>query len=102
MDKGYDGIGKDYPDVAVVMPFTARRNHPLTEEQKAFNRVVARYRIVVEHAMAQLDRFTVLRQVFRGRRWRHDTAHSQVVRVVAWLVNRRIGVCPLKTYSSAA
>ena len=102
MDKGYDGIGKDYPDVPVVMPFKARRNHRLTEEQKAFNRVVARYRIVVEHALAQLDRFTVLRQVFRGRHWRHDRAHSQVVRVVAWLVNRRIGVCPLKTYVSAA
>jgi DDE superfamily endonuclease len=102
VDKGYDGVGQDYPDVVVVMPFKARRNRPLTEEQKAFNRVVARDRIVVEHGMAQWDRFTVLRQVFRGRSWRHRTAHSQVVRVVARLVNRRIEVCPLKTYASAA
>ena len=102
VDKGYVGIDKDYPAVPLVIPFKARRNHPLTEEQKAFNRVVARYRIVVEHALAQLDRFTVLRQVYRGRCWRHGTAHSQVVRVVARLVNRRIGVCPLKTYASAA
>lgn len=74
----------------------------LTDEQKAFNCVVARYWIVVEHALAQLDRFTVLRQVFRCRSWSHGTAHSQVVRVVARLVNRRITVCPLKTYASAA
>jgi DDE superfamily endonuclease len=102
VDKGYVGIDKDYPAVPLVIPFKARRNHPLTDEQKAFNRVVARYRIVVEHALAQLDRFTVLRQVFRGRSWRHGMAHSQVVRVVARLVNRRIEVCPLKTYASAA
>lgn len=102
VDKGYVGIDKDYPTVPLVIPFKASRNHPLTDEQKAFNRVVARYRIVVEHALAQLDRFTVLRQVFRGRCWRHGTAHSQVVRVVARLVNRRIGVCPLKSYASAA
>jgi len=102
VDKGYDGIGKDYPGVPIVIPFKARRNHPLTEQQKAYNGVVARYRIVVEHAMAQLNRFTVLRQVFRGRYRRHGEAHSRVVRLVAGLVNRRVRVCPLKTYTPAA
>jgi DDE superfamily endonuclease len=102
VDKGYVGIAKDYPDVPIIIPFKARRNHPLTEEQKAYNRVVARYRIVVEHTMAQLNRFTVLQQVFRGRHRRHGQAHSQVVRVVATLVNRRVRLCPLKTYVPAA
>jgi len=102
VDKGYVGIDKDYPDVPLVIPFKARRNHPLTEEQQAYNRVVARYRIVVEHTLAQLNRFTVLRQVFRGRHPRHGTAHSQVVRLVARLVNRRLRTCPLKTYVPAA
>lgn len=85
-----------------MIPFKAQRNHPVTEEQRAFNRVVTRYRIVVEHTMAQLNRFTVLRQVSRGRHPRHGTTHSQVVRVVARLVNRRIRLCPLKTYALAA
>lgn len=102
MDKGYGGIDKDYPAVPLVIPFKAWRNQALTDEQKAFNRLVARYRIVVEHALAQLDRFTVLRQVFRGRSWRHGVAHSQVVGVVARLVNRRIRACPLKSYALAA
>jgi hypothetical protein len=64
--------------------------------------VVAGYRIVVEHALAQLNRFTVLRQTYRGWHTRHAKAHSQVVRVVARLVNRRTKVCPLKTYAAAA
>jgi hypothetical protein len=102
VDKGYDGISKDYPEVPIIIPFKARRNRPLTQEQKAFNKVVASYRIVVEHAIAQMNRFLVLRQVFRGRHQRHQQAHSEVVRVVARLVNRQTRVCPLKKYAPAA
>lgn len=97
VDKGYVGVKNYYPDVPVIIPFKAARNHPLTEEQKAYNRAVARCRIVVEHTMAQLSRFTVLRQVFRGQQ---RGRHGQVLRVVAKLVNRRLRVKPLKTYAA--
>lgn len=97
MDKGYVGVKNYYPETPVVLPFKARRGHPLTADQEAFNRQVARCRIVVEHTMAQLNRFTVLRQVFRGQQ---RGRHSQVVRVVAKLVNRRLRVQPLKTYAA--
>jgi DDE superfamily endonuclease len=97
MDKGYVGLKKHYPEVPVVIPFKASRGHPLTTEQEAFNGVVARSRIVVEHTMAQLNRFTVLRQVFRGQK---RERHSQVIRVVAQVVNRRLQVKPLKTYAA--
>ena len=83
--------------VPVIIPFKASRGRPLTEEQGAFNREVARCRIVVEHTMAQLNRFTVLRQVFRGKR---RERHSRVTRVVAKVVNRRLAVTPLKTYAA--
>jgi hypothetical protein len=86
-----------YPEVPVIIPFKARRGHPLTAEQEAFNRVVARYRIVVEHTMAPWNRFTVLRQVFRGQQ---RGRHGQVIRGVARLVNRRLRVKPLKTYAA--
>jgi len=98
MDKGYDGIRHDYPDTCIYQPDKARRNHPLTEEQKASNRVVSSYRIVVEHTIAQLNKFQALAQVYR-----HDLAsHAGIVRVVAWIVNRRIAVKPLKTYGAVA
>src|SRR4051794_18613615 len=97
VDKGYVGLKNYYPDVPVVIPFKASRGHPLTEEQKAYNREVARCRIVVEHTMAQLNRFTVLRQVFRGQQ---RGRHGQVLRVVAKLVNRRLRVKPLKIYAA--
>lgn len=94
VDKGYDGIHNDYPDRTIYQPYKARRGHPLTEEQKAWNRHLARYRIVVEHTNAQLNRFEVLKQVYRQVR----EGHGRMVRVVAGLVNRQIAVKPLKTY----
>jgi hypothetical protein len=97
MDKAYVGVRNYSPEVPVVIPFKACRDHPLTEEQKAYNRAVARCRIVVEHTMAQLNRFTVLRQVFRGQQRRR---HGRVVRVVAKLVNRRLRLQPLKSYAA--
>jgi|ERR1051326_2056879 hypothetical protein len=95
VDKGYDGVQKDYPDTTIYQPYKARRGHPLTQEQKAYNRHLARYRIVVEHTNAQLNRFEVLKQVYRHARM----GHTQIVRVVAGLVNRQIAIKPLKTYA---
>ena len=94
MDKGYVGIGGDHPDRPLVVPAKAARNRPLTDEQKAGNRVIASHRIVVEHSLAQLNRFEVLTQTYRHAR----REHGDVVRAVAVLVNRRTAVTPLKTY----
>jgi len=98
-DKGYEGGDKGERAGVLVRPKKDRKKNPCTEEDKARNRLIARHRIVVEHAIAQLNRFTALRQVWRGKRVHR---HSQVVRVVAVLVNRRARVKPLKTYGAAA
>ena len=95
VDKGYVGVKNYYPDVPVVIPFKASRGHPLTAEQQAANRVISGYRVVIEHVMAQLNRFQVLKQVFRSAFERH----TGVIRVVAALVDRRIATVPLKTYA---
>ena len=97
MDKGYDGIQKEYPHQKLYLPHKARRGHPLTEEQKAYNRHLSSYRIVVEHTMAQLNVFSVLAQVYR-----HSLkSHNRIIRIVASLVNIRIARTPLKTYHTA-
>ena len=97
VDKGYDGVQKDYPEHRIYRPFKARRNHALTAEEKAYNRHLSRHRIVVEHTNAQLNQFQVLAQVYRHAR----AGHSRVVRVVAMLVDRRIEQRPLKSYLGA-
>jgi len=97
-DKGYIGVATDAGARPAVTPVRASKNHPLTDEQKASNRVINRCRVVVEHVMAQLSRFQVLRQMFRSVFGRHTRAF----RVVALLVDRRAAVTPLKTYPVAA
>jgi hypothetical protein len=97
LDKGYVGAQGDRPALPLVLPAKAARGRPLTDGQKAANQVVSRYRVVVEHVMAQLNRFQVLKQVFRSLFDRH----TQAVRVVATLVDRRIAVTPLKAYAAA-
>lgn len=96
MDKAYATLRGEHPARPLVTPEPARRNHPRNDHQKVANRFIARYRIVVEHAIAQLNTFTVLRQVWRGDRG----GHPGVVRAVAGLVNRRIDATPLKRYAA--
>src|SRR5579864_771967 len=95
-DSGYDALTRDYPQHRLYQVQKARRNHPLTPEHKAFNRVLGPYRIVVEHTLAQINQFQVLAQKYQHARPRH----SGIVRVVDGLVNRRIEHCPLKTYGA--
>jgi len=97
-DKGYEGADKGYPAGVLVRPKKNRKSNPCTEADQARNRLISRYRVVVEHTIAQLNRFTVLRQVYRGGRQRHGA----VSRAVAVLVNRRTRVKPLKVYAPAA
>lgn len=97
LDKAYVGLAKDYPHLQLYLPFKASKNHPLTEEQKAFNHLLAKYRIVVEHTNAQLNQFQVLAQVYRHAL----ESHPQVVRVVSLLINQRIRQRPLKRYPTA-
>jgi DDE superfamily endonuclease/Helix-turn-helix of DDE superfamily endonuclease len=96
MDKAYASTRAEHPNRPIITPEPARRNHPLDEHQKMANRFIARYRIVVEHTLAQMNSYTVLRQVWRGRR----DSHHRVVRVVGGLVNRRIDAVPLKRYAA--
>lgn len=95
-DKAYTGAQADRPGVPLIVPTKATRGHPLTEGQEAANRVISGFRVVIEHVMAQLNRFQVLKQVFRSALARH----TQAIRVVAALVDRRIAAVPLKTYAA--
>jgi transposase len=97
LDKGYVGAKKEFPDHRLLIPYKASRGHPLTEEQKAYNRHLAQYRIVVEHTNAQLNQFQALAQVYRHAR----QGHTQTIRVIGMLVNWRIRQCPLKSYPAA-
>ena len=74
LDRGYGGVRRDHPELPLFLPHRARRDRPLDDEQVADNRLIARYRIVVEHALAQMGRYQALRPVWRSDLPRHHRA----------------------------
>ncbi len=88
VDRGYEGLEDEYPDVEIRKPIRARRNHSLTSFGKAYNQVVSRLRIGVEHTLAHLERFSLLAGIYRGRAKDYDENFL----VIAGLHNfRRMG-----------
>ncbi len=89
-DAGYDGLGNDLVDHSVITSFKARRNHPLTEEQKLLNQEFSRLRIVVENTICQLKHFKALAHQFRHTLDLYDDAFRAVVAIVNPRIKRRV------------
>ena len=85
LDRGYEGVEKEYPHVQVHKPVRARRNTKLTPLGRAYNRVQSRLRMPVEHLLGRLQKFKVLTGVYRGL----ATDHEDTFAVVAGLLNFR-------------
>lgn len=91
-DAGYDGLGNDLPEHSVITSFKARRNHPLTEEQKLLNQEFSRLRIIVENTICQLKHFKVLAHQFRHSVALYDDAFRAVVAIVNPRIKRRVAL----------
>lgn len=87
LDKGYDGIIKEYPKSNIILPHKRRRNSPpLTRGQKQANTIRAKERIVGEHAIARLKKYQILSDKYRS-----DTnSYNQHFRNIAALCNFRL------------
>ena len=67
-DTGYLGIAQLHPNSR--QPKKRSKKHPLTKEDKRFNREVSRERILNEHVIGALKRFRILSDRYRNRRRR--------------------------------
>ncbi len=85
LDKGYEGTDKRHPDRAVEQPIKGQRNHKVTVLGRAYNYFLSRKRIYVEHHFARLQKFGILREVYRGG----FDGHEDVFCIVSGLLNFR-------------
>ena len=83
LDRGYEGIQKTYPQVAIQSPIKGRRGHRVTLLGKLYNRLLNKERIVVEHLFSRLQKFQLLAGLYRGP-W---DAHETYFCVIGGLVN---------------
>jgi hypothetical protein len=67
VDKGYEGLEEEYPEVKVQKPKKARRGHPLTVLEKLLNRAMSTLRIPVEHVIGRLKKYLLLAEISTAR-----------------------------------
>ena len=80
VDKGYEGLEEEYPEVRVEKPKKARRGHPLTVLEKIYNRAMSTLRIPVEHVkIGHLKKYRLLAEIYRGREERYDDESALVI-----------------------
>jgi transposase len=68
-DSGYQGLLALHKNSCI--PYKKSKNHPLTAEQKWFNRELSRERIVIENINARIKTFKIMSERYRNRRKRH-------------------------------
>lgn len=76
VDTGYVGIDGIHKNSLV--PRKSSKNHPLTDEDKAYNHDISRQRIHIEHVNRYLKRFRIFSSRYRNKRMRFAFRFSLV------------------------
>ena len=84
VDLGYQGFEKEYPNVKVFIPAKKPRGGELSDKQKDNNKILARERIKVEHAIGGMKRYDILSNTCRLHDWE---VYNQVLGTSAGLWN---------------
>ena len=84
-DSGFDGMTKMGLPLEVRLNEKARRNHPLTREQRKLNRLRSATRIKIEHTFSRRKKYQIASDIYRNR----DEDYDQTMNIVAGLVNLR-------------
>lgn len=87
LDRGYQGIKKDFPDLKALTP--VKKNHwkrKLTLSEKIYNTKLAKKRVVVEHIISRLKKYQILAGIFRNK----VDNYNQDFRNIAALINFRL------------
>jgi hypothetical protein len=86
-DLGYLGVEKDFPEQLSALPSKKRRNQQeLSQEEKEYNKIHLKKRIVVEHTICRLKKYRIQSEIFRNKLRRYD----KISYIVSGLVNYRI------------
>jgi DDE superfamily endonuclease len=85
-DLGYQDMEKDYPDQLSVLPYKKKINQFLSEEEKDYNRIHSKMRIVIEHTICRLKKYRIMSDIFRNKLRKHN----KIADIVTSLVNYRI------------
>lgn len=92
LDRGYQGIAKQYPNHYIISPIKRKKNQELSELAKETNSTISRQRIKVEHVIGSCKQFKICSGVFRGR----EGSFNRVFRNISALHNFKM-TCVITT-----
>ena len=81
LDSGFQGAAYYFSNA--LLPYKATKNNPLTHDQKAWNRMLSKLRVVIEHINRKLKIFRICKETYRGK----GDSGLRRVKLVASLVN---------------
>lgn len=84
-DSAYQGYDKEHGEIDY--PYKKPKGGKLTDEEKAYNTGLSRFRVRVEHKIGQVKRFRIVADPFRNPRGTHRTKAS----IIAGVVNMECG-----------
>ncbi|MCK9355508.1 MAG: transposase [Gallionella sp.] len=84
-DSGYQGIHKHHQNSN--LPIKKKKGQPLSAEDKAYNKILSKQRVFIEHINRRCKIFRIVKNVYRGKH-KH---YSLTWNLVAALVNLRYG-----------
>ena len=84
-DSGFDGMRALGLPLEVRLNEKARRNRPLTREQRKLNRLRSSTRIGIEHTFSRRKKYRMASDIYRNR----DEDYDQAMNIVGGLVNLR-------------
>ena len=79
IDLGYLGVEKDFPEQLSALPYKKKRNQQeLSQEEKDYNKIHSKKRIVIEHTICRLKKYRIMNDVFRNklRKYNRDIRYS--------------------------
>ena len=65
LDSAYQGVNEYF--VNALIPYKATKNNPLTVEQKAWNKIIGKFRVIIEHINRKLKIFRICKETYRGK-----------------------------------
>lgn len=69
-DSGYQGVQHNLSKA--VIPKKSSKLHPLTDEEKEFNKQLSQKRVAIEHVNRELKIFRIMKETYRNHQIRYD------------------------------
>jgi len=80
------GVETDFPEQLSALPFKKKRNGFLSDDEKEYNKIHSKKRIIVEHTISRLKKYRIMSDIFRNKLRKYN----KVSDIVTGLINYKI------------